>query len=98
MENRHGLVVDTRLELATGTAECAALDMLPGVKKKHRRVTVGGDKGYDNDAFVRATRKLKVVPHVAQNTSNRESAIDGRTTCHPGYKISLRQSERLEEI
>jgi transposase len=99
MENRHGLVVDTRLELATGTAECeAALDMLPGVKKKHRRVTVGGDKGYDNDAFVRATRKMKVVPHVAQNTSNRDSAIDGRTTCHPGYKISLRLRKRVEEI
>jgi len=99
MENRHGLVVDTRLELATGTAECeAALDMLPGVKKKHRRVTVGGDKGYDNDAFVRATRKMKVVPHVAQNTSNRESAIDGRTTCHPGYKVSLRLRKRVEEI
>jgi transposase len=99
MENRHGLVVDTRLELATGTAECeAALDMLPGVKKKHRRVTVGGDKGYDNDAFVRATRKMKVVPHVVQNTSNRESAIDGRTTCHPGYKISLRLRKRVEEI
>jgi len=99
MENRHGLVVDTRLEQATGTAECeAALSMLPGVKKKHRRVTVGGDKGYDNDAFVRATRKMKVVPHVAQNTSNRESAIDGRTTCHPGYKISLRLRKRVEEI
>ena len=99
MENRHGQVVDTRLELATGTAECeAALDMLPGVKKKHRRVTVGGDKGYDNDAFVRATRKMKVVPHVAQNTSNRDSAIDGRTTCHPGYKISLRLRKRVEEI
>ena len=99
MENRHGLVVDTRLELATGTAECeAALDMLPGVKKKHRWVTVGGDKGYDNDAFVRATRKMKVVPHVAQNTSNRESSIDGRTTCHPGYKISLRLRKRVEEI
>lgn len=96
MENRHGLVVDTRLEQATGTAECeAALSMLPGVKKKHRRVTVGG---YDNDAFVRATRKMKVVPHVAQNTSNRESAIDGRTTCHPGYKISLRLRKRVEEI
>ena len=99
MENRHGLVVDTRLEQATGTAECeAALSMLPVVTKKHRRVTVGGDKGYDNDAFVTAVRGMKVVPHVAQNTSNRESAIDGRTTCHPGYKISLRLRKRVEEI
>jgi transposase len=99
MENRHGLVVDTRLEQATGTAECeAALSMLPGVAKKHRRITVGGDKGYDNDAFVGAVRGMKVVPHVAQNTSNRESAIDGRTTCHPGYAVSLRLRKRVEEI
>lgn len=99
MENRHGIVVDTRLEQATGTAECeAALVMLSGVKKKHRRVTVGGDKGYDNAPFVKAVRGMKVVPHVAQNTSNRTSAIDGRTTCHPGYSVSLRLRKRVEEI
>ncbi len=99
MENRHGIVVDTRLEQATGTAECeAALAMLSGVKKKHRRVTVGGDKGFDNAAFVAAARGMKVVPHVAQNTTNRESAIDGRTTCSPGYGISLRLRKRVEEI
>lgn len=99
MENRHGIVVDARLEPATGTAECeAALSMLQHVAKKHRRVTVGGDKLYDNGPFVKAVRGMKVVPHVAQNTSNRESAIDGRTTCHPGYAVSLRLRKRVEEI
>lgn len=99
MENRHGLVVDTRLEPATGTAERdTAADMLSGVAKKHRRITVGGDKAYDTDGFVKAVRKLKVVPHVAQNTTNRKSAIDGRTTCNPGYKVSLRLRKRVEEI
>jgi hypothetical protein len=52
MENRNGLVVDSRLTLATGTAEWdAALEMvenLPGAKK----ITVGGDKGYDVPTFV----------------------------------------------
>ncbi len=99
MENRHGLVVDTRLEPATGTAEReAALAMLGGVAKKHNRVTVAGDKGYDNDPFVKAARGMRVVPHVAQNTTNRKSAIDGRTTCIPGYKISQRLRKRVEEI
>jgi transposase len=99
MENRNGIVVDTRVEPATGTAEReTAADMLVGVKKKHRRVTVGGDKAYDTKGFVQAVRELNVVPHVAQNTTNRKSAIDGRTTCSPGYKVSLRLRKRVEEI
>lgn len=99
MENRNGLVVDTRLEPATGTAEReAAAEMLSGVAKKHRRVTVGGDKAYDTKGVVAIAREMKVVPHVAQNTTNRKSAIDGRTTCTPGYAISLRLRKRVEEI
>jgi Transposase DDE domain len=42
-------------------------------------------------------RTLKVTPHVAQNTSGRRSAIDGRTTRHPGYAISQRLRPRIEE-
>src|SRR4029077_3029715 len=49
---------------------------------------VGADKGYDSRAFVRQMRELGVVPHVAQNTSNRSSAIDERTTRHAGYAVS----------
>jgi len=33
-------------------------------------------------------REMMVTPHVAQNDTNRSSAIDGRTTCHPGYRTS----------
>ena len=35
--------------------------------------------------------------HVAQNTSNRSSAIDGRTTRHEGYAVSQRFRKRIEE-
>lgn len=99
MENRSGLVVDTRLEQATGTAEReAALSMLLKFRKKHRRITVGGDKGYDTKDFVKSVRAMKVVPHVAQNTTNRKSAIDGRTTCMPGYAISQKIRKRIEEV
>ena len=38
-----------------------------------------------------------MTPHVAQNTSNRRSAIDGRTTRHPGYAVSQRIRKRIEE-
>jgi transposase len=88
MENRNGLLVDHRLTRASGMAEReAALQMLaaqPGEGQK----TVGADKGYDTADFIADCRKIRVTPHVAQNTSNRASAIDDRTTRHPGYAIS----------
>src|SRR5205823_3601675 len=48
--------------------------------------------------FVQAVRLLGVTPHVAQNTSKRASAIDGRTTRHRGYRVSQRRRKRVEEI
>jgi hypothetical protein len=88
MENRHGLLVDGRVSKANGTAEReVAATMLAAVPGRHL-VTVGGDKGFDTKGFVDAVRDLKVTPHVAQNTTNRRSAIDGRTTRHPGYVAS----------
>jgi transposase len=97
-ENRNGLVVDVRTTQASGTAEReAALAMLSG-KPASKRVTLGGDKGYDTRGFVEATRELQVTPHVAQNNSHRRSAIDERTTRHDGYAVSQRKRKRVEEV
>jgi hypothetical protein len=63
-----------------------------------RRVTLGADKNYDTRAFVATLRRRQVTPHVAQNTSNRSSAIDARTTRHDGYTASQRKRKRVEEI
>jgi transposase len=98
MENRHALVVDTRLTLATGTAEReAALEMVAARPGNHR-ITLGADKAYDAAGFVADLREYNVTPHVAQNTTNRRSAIDGRTTRHPGYAVSGRVRKRIEEV
>jgi transposase len=98
MENRNGLAVNARVTKATGTAEReAAVDMLGELPGKSR-ITVGGDKAYDTKEFVRQTRSIDVTPHVAQNTKNRASAIDSRTTRHAGYPISQRKRKRVEEI
>ena len=98
MENRDGLVVDARLTQADGYAErSAALEMLEALPTRSR-VTLGADKNYDTEPFVEACRELGVTPHVAQNTTNRRSAIDGRTTRHPGYAISQRTRKRIEEV
>jgi transposase len=98
MENRHALVVDTRLTLATGTAEReAALEMVADRPGNHR-ITLGADKAYDVAGFVADLRDYNVTPHLAQNTTNRRSAIDARTTRHPGYAVSGRVRKRIEEV
>ena len=97
-ENRNGLVVDVRLTRASGTAEREAALAMLGNKPAGKRVTLAGDRGYDTRGFVGATRALKTTPHVAQNDSNRRSAIDERTTRHEGYAISQRKRKRVEEV
>ncbi len=98
MENRHGLVVRAQATAATGTAERDTAEELLEQVAGQRHVTVGADKGFDTPEFVQALRDLDVTPHIAQNTSKRRSAVDLRTTRHPGYEISQRIRKRVEEI
>src|SRR6202046_3716107 len=98
VENRNGLIVNSEVFEANGTAERDAalvmLEQIPGTKQ----VTVGGDKGYDTADFVAECRNLKVTPHVAQNLERPGgSAIDARTTHHTGYAIGQRKRKRVEE-
>lgn len=98
MENRHGLLVDAYLTEASGYAErVAALHMIGPFTERTRAITLGADKAYDTKDFVHDLRSMKVTPHVAQNINGRRSAIDGRTTRHPGYAVSLRIRKRIEE-
>lgn len=97
MENRAGLIVQGDLTQADGHAERrAALDMIhrhsPG---STRRLTLGADKGYDAAGFVSDLRNACVTPHVAQKS--RHSAIDGRTTRHESYALSIKHRKRIEE-
>ena len=96
MENRNGLIVDARLTEANGTAErTTALDMIEDNARPGS--TVGGDKNYDTADFVAGCRERGCTPHVSQNNTNRRSAIDARTTRHPGYRISTIKRKRIEE-
>jgi transposase len=98
MENRAGLVVDACLTPADGHAErVAALHMIEPRADRPNRITLGGDKHFDSADFVNELRSMNVTPHVAQNTTNRRSAIDGRTTRHSGYVVSQRIRKRIEE-
>jgi len=91
VENRNRLVVAAMATQADGMAERdAGLLMVAGLTRMgQRRITLGADKAYDTRDFVDTVRELGATPHVAQNNTNRRSAIDQRTTRHAGYGVSL---------
>ncbi|OGI45648.1 MAG: transposase [Candidatus Muproteobacteria bacterium RBG_16_65_34] len=95
MENRHGLIAQAKVSHASGTAErdtaLALLRALPGKRRK----TVGGDKGYDVESFVRGCRDERITVHVA--AKKKGSAIDRRTQRHAGYAVSQKIRKRIEE-
>lgn len=105
MENRNGLAVAGDVTPATGTAERqTALDLIDRHRPSRRRITVGGDKGFDVEGFVQALRERKVTPHIAidghlsKTGKRRKTAIDDRTLRHVGYDISQRCRKRIEEV
>lgn len=101
MENRNGLIVDVKADIATGTVERdAAIDLINQNLEGQGRITVGADKAYHTEAFVDELRDMNVTPHVAQNEQpgRRKSNIDKRTTRHAGYKISLIKRREIEAV
>lgn len=98
MENRNGLIVGATATRASGHAErLAALHLVGPHADRPQSITLGGDKGFDTQDFIAELREINVTPHVAQNTNGRRSTIDGRTTRHPGYDVSLRIRKRIEK-
>jgi transposase len=98
IENRNGLIVALELTPANGTAEReAGLRLLARQRRRRgrRRMSVAADKGYDTADFVAGVRALRVTPHVARK--KRGSAIDGRTSRHGSYAVSLRRRKLIEE-
>jgi hypothetical protein len=98
MDNRHGLAVNGQITPASGYAEREAVfTMMAGGVAGTRRVTLGTDTGDDTAELVERLRHLAVTPHVAQNTANRASAIDGCTTRHEGYATSQPETKGITE-
>jgi transposase len=98
MENRNGLIVGAVATRASGHAErLAALHLIEPHAERPNPITLGADKGFDARDFVAELREINVTPHLAQNTSGRQSAIDDRTTRHAGYAVSQRIRKRIEE-
>jgi len=99
IENRNGIIVETALTPAHGRAEEDAALLMVERLRGARRITVGGDKGYDDGKLIAELRNMGVTPHVAQNLKQPGgSAIDRRTTRHAGYRLSQRKRKRVEEV
>lgn len=101
VENRNGLITAAMATEANGKAEREAGSlMVAGILKRRNksgRITLGADKAYDTRDFVDTVRGMGVTPHFTQNNTNRRSAIDGRTTRHEGYRISLSKRWLVEK-
>lgn len=97
MKNRHGLIVDCALTLATRKAEAeAALGLLTGERaKRRRRMTVPADRGHNTKTFAGEARALRVTSHVPEK--KRYSVIDGRTASWDGYQTSGRRRKIVKE-
>ena len=99
MEHRSGLIVNAAVTPADGHGErLAALAMVQQLPGDHR-VTIAADKAYDTREFVAELRRMQATPHVAQYAAGprRHSAIDARTTRHPGYAVSQRKRKLVEQ-
>ena len=100
-DNRHGLVVNAMVTQADGHAEReAAKAMINDVRQSHEEettLTLGADKGYDAQEFIEALQQMNVLPHVAQNTSGRKSAVPDAVAASEGYAISQQKRKRIEQ-
>jgi transposase len=99
MENRHGLLIDLRIHVATEPEPEAVKPVLERQREQGLEPgTVGADKGFHTQGFVTHLREQNIIPHVATIEGRKTEGLDARTTRSPGYAISQRIRKRIEEI
>ena len=92
MENRSGLIVDTRLTSANGHAErIAALSMIEPRADRPKAISVGADKAYDAEDFVNELRSMNVR---ARCPEHQRPPLLHRRTNHPPRHGLLQQPTR----
>ena len=101
-DNRHGLIASAMVMRADGHAEREAAkvmidDARQALPDGEIAITLGADKGYDAQEFIEACLEMGVIPHVAQNTSGRCSAVRDAIAQSEGYAISQRKRKLIEQ-
>jgi transposase len=100
-DNRDGLIASAVVTTADGYAQReAAKAMIADAKQaapEQAQITLGADKGYDAAEFIAALTDMQVLPHVAQNTSSRKSAVPDNVAKSEGYAISQQKRKLIEQ-
>lgn len=101
-DNRYGLIANAMLTAADGFAEREAAKVMikaavQAAGNPEASITLGADKGYDAQEFIDALQDIKVIPHVAQNTSGRRSAVPDAVAASDGYAISIQKRKLIEQ-
>lgn len=99
-ENRNGLVVAaTATQSGTAEERRAALKLLQRLKRD-RRITLGADKGYQEENFVARLRAEQVAPHVAEYAPNPKwvNWLTEDERKDAGFAISQRKRKLVEKV
>jgi transposase len=101
-DNRYGLIANAMVTTADGLAEREAAKVMikaavQAARDPETSITLGADKGYDAKEFIDALQEIKVIPHVAQNTSGRRSAVPDEVAASKGYAISIQKRKLIEQ-
>jgi transposase len=101
-ENRYGLVVGACVTQSGKRAEReAALSMLDKLRRRARRITLGADKGYQEERFIAGLRARSVVPHVAEyavNSKQWPNWLRAEERNDPGFVQSQQRRKRVEQV
>ncbi|MDB5821739.1 MAG: family transposase [Herminiimonas sp.] len=100
-DNRHGLIANDMVTIADGHTEREAAKVMinaacDAADDDTISITLGADNGYDAQEFIGACQDMGVIPHVAQNTSARRSAVPDAIAASDGYVLSQRKRKLIE--
>jgi transposase len=99
-ENRNGLVVAAMATQSGNSEERRAAMKLLQRLKRGKAMTLGADKGYQEEGFVRGLRAEQVVPHVAEYAPNPKwrNWLTESERNHAGFSISQRKRKLVEKV
>jgi len=109
-ENRNGLVVGASVtESGTRAEREAALAMLQemlaaaknGEEREKKAVTLGADKGYQEEKFIRGLREMGVIPHVTEYEKESRAwpnCLTAEEREQPGFAISQKKRKLVEKV
>lgn len=103
-ENRNGLVVAALATQSSTTAEREAavtmLDRMREARLRAERITLGADKGYQEEKFLGRLRRRCVVLHVAEYEPNPQwpSFLASNERTGSGFPVSQKKRKLVEQV